>query len=472
MIDRGKKQMQEAYANRVMDRHGSGLDRILSTHLDIGLPSDRILSETLDVMKRPDEYFGILIPSTYEDAIDKRTGKLKEPLRNLLDVCNSLNIKTHGNIDILLGLDTADTAFKHHNILRQTGHVTNLEVQHNSSAEMKEMREKFGKKYKVSLENGKGTNVHLMFQNLHKRGHDYNVIVIDADIVPRYLSEREVLSIVTGLVHPLLEGDFSKVHYRRETSDGYGGLKLAGRVQRLLVDPIIDAMKLNFSSANTLAAAYLEFFSRFPYKLSGEIGISSRRHGSSEKNFSDMPLLKGWPLEVGTIDYQFRSALEAPIIGGEPQYAVRHVKWRGFDHDHGSQGKMDEMAGGITRSRFETLLGLGVRDMLKRGSINRLIEDYTKIALGYVNMYAKISMAEGLSYDMKKETESVESFAGEIRKAHSDFLKQPFSRNLIPSCSEAPMYSIENLIDEAGLRPGILMDPMHTFRDSEMYAYA
>jgi hypothetical protein len=186
-----------------------------------------------------------------------------------------------------------------------------------------------------------------------------------------------------------------------------------------------------------------------------------------------MPLLKGGPLEVGTIDYQFRNSLEAPLFRGEPQYAVRHVKWEGFDHDHGDRHKMKRMARGIIRSRFEALYELDVMDVFKPGRIVKLVNDYRKIASDYVVRYSSLSRAQGLSYDVNKEKRSVDDFANQIWKGYTDFLNQPRSNSLIPPVSEAPMdFRARETERKVPLQPEILIDPAVNQPMSAMHAYA
>ncbi len=230
---------------------------------------------------------------------------------------------------------------------------------------------------------GKGRNVFMSFGVAWALGAQA-VGLLDADI--RTFKRRQL----DRLFYPVLVHNypFSKAFYAR-----WDGQRLFGRVKRLLLDPLLIALKRKFSETNNdKMLRIVDFLLSFDYQLSGEVAM-------------DMWLLKkmryalDWGVEIFTLIEVYRKA---------PQVAQVEFTRRGFDHKHQRVSKKDpnrglhRMALDIIASLLQAMIveeGLEVSEEFFRD----LAMTYESIAEESIKKYSDNAEFNMLSYDRDQE---------------------------------------------------------------------
>lgn len=234
---------------------------------------------------------------------------------------------------------------------------------------------------------GKGRNVFMGFGVALALGAT-SAGLLDADI--RTFKRRQL----DRLFYPVLAHNypFAKAFYAR-----WDGQRLFGRVKRLLLDPLLLALKRKFSeSSEEKALRLVDFLLSFDYQLSGEVVF-------------DAWLLKkcryalDWGVEIFTLIEVWRKAS-----------AVAQVEFtrRGFEHKHQKVSKQDPSAGlhRMARDIINTMLhaliveeGLGVGEEFFRD----LALTYESIAEEIIKKYSDNAEFNGLAYDRDAEERMV-----------------------------------------------------------------
>ncbi len=230
---------------------------------------------------------------------------------------------------------------------------------------------------------GKGRNVFMSFGVAWALGAQA-VGLLDADI--RTFKRRQL----DRLFYPVLVHNypFAKAFYAR-----WDGQRLFGRVKRLLLDPILIALKRKFSETNNdKMLRIVDFLLSFDYQLSGEVAM-------------DMWLLKkmryalDWGVEIFTLIEVYRKA---------PQVAQVEFTRRGFDHKHQRVSKKDpnrglhRMALDIIASLLQAMIveeGLEVSEEFFRD----LAMTYESIAEESIKKYSDNAEFNMLAYDRDQE---------------------------------------------------------------------
>jgi len=125
-----------------------------------------------------------------------------------------------------------------------------------------------------------------------------------------------------------------------------------------------------------------------------------------------------------------------------------------YDHKHRELSPKDprrglnKMACDIVRRIFHTLAGEGVK--LDRGLFDALITAYAQAAEETMRFYAADAEVNGLTYDRHQEELAVSTFAGSIRTAAQDYLKNPLGAPLL-----ADWNRVENALPDF---PGALLE--------------
>ena len=185
-----------------------------------------------------------------------------------------------------------------------------------------------------------------------------------------------------------LNYDFSKAYYARIMERA-----LYGRVKRLLLDPLLLALKRKFSeSREEKMVRLIDFLLGFHYQLSGEVAF----HVDLLKK---MRFATNWGVEIFTLIEVFRkaSSVAQVMISREP-----------FDHKHQDVSEHDQ-AKGLNRMAIDivtTLMnalvieeGLEISDTFFRD----LSITYQAIADEQIKKYSDDSVFNHLSYDRDSE---------------------------------------------------------------------
>jgi len=256
---------------------------------------------------------------------------------------------------------------------------------------------------------GKGRNVWTCFGYVLASEQTRMVVVHDCDIITY---SRELLArLAYPVAHPSLGFDFCKEYYARVTD------QLNGRVMRLLVTPLLRALKSILGQHR-----YLVYMDTFRYPLAGEFSMD-------EDLVRRVRVPYDWALEVGTLAEVFRNAAPRAICQSElcENYDHKHQELSPRDADKG----LNKMAVDITKSFFRRMAAEGIK--LDSGLFDTLLSAYLRQAEDTLRFYAADAAVNGLSFPRHEEEKAVTTFVRSIQIAEKAFLENPLSFPLIPN---------------------------------------
>jgi glucosyl-3-phosphoglycerate synthase len=256
---------------------------------------------------------------------------------------------------------------------------------------------------------GKGRNVWLCFGCVLASDRSRMVAVHDCDI--RTYSRELLARLCYPVAHPSLGFDFCKGYYARLTD------RLNGRVMRLLVTPILRALRSILGSH-----PYLVYMDTFRYPLAGEVSLDvdlARR----------VRIPHDWALEIGLLAEVFRNSAPRAICQSElcENYDHKHQDLSVRDPEKG----LNKMAVDISRSFFLRMAAEGIK--LDAGVLDTLLSAYMRQAEDTLRFYAADAMVNGLIYPRHEEERAVATFVRSIRLAAREFLDNPLWSPLIPN---------------------------------------
>ena len=342
---------------------------------------------------------GLILPSLFSELEGQA----------LPDIINKLKSVEYLS-EIVIGLDRADLAqYKH--ALSFFGELPqHHRVLWNDGPRLQAIDAKLQSLGLAPKELGKGRNVWYCMGYILASGKAESVALHDCDIVTY---ERELLDrLLYPVANPLFNYEFSKGYYAR-----VAGGKINGRVSRLLVTPLIKALKKTVGHCD-----YLEYMDSFLYPLAGE--FSFRRDV-----LSDIRIPSDWGLEIGVLSEMYRNYSSNRIC----QVDIAAT----YDHKHqdlsldNDQGGLSKMSVDISKSFIRKLATQG--ETFTAEKFRTLKATYYRIALDYVETYRNDAMMNGLTLDIHNEEKAVEMFAQNIITAGNTFLEQPMDTPFIPS---------------------------------------
>jgi glucosyl-3-phosphoglycerate synthase len=311
---------------------------------------------------------------------------------------------------IVIGLDRADKdqyqhAMKFFSVLPQHHRVL-----WNDGPRLRALDAELQKLEVAPKEMGKGRNVWYCMGYMLATGKAESIGLHDCDIVTY---DRSLLArLLYPVAHPQFNYEFCKGFYAR-VSDG----KINGRVSRLLVTPLLRALKRVVGPNE-----YLEFMDSFRYPLAGE--FSFRRDV-----LSDIRIPSDWGLEIGVLSEMYRNYANNRLC----QVDIAD----NYDHKHQDLSLEDSTAGlskmsiDITKAMFRKLATNG--ETFTTETFRSLKATYYRIALDFVETYHNDAVMNGLTLDIHQEEKAVEMFAQNIMTAGQRFLEAPMERPFIPS---------------------------------------
>jgi glucosyl-3-phosphoglycerate synthase len=304
---------------------------------------------------------------------------------------------------IIFGLDQADEADA--NFLRELlikHEIPNWIIQWNDGPVFSRIYQMLHSKEMVTLAPGKGKNIFLSF-GLCLAMKAKAVALLDADI-------RSFDAIqLDRLLYPVIvhNYDFSKAYYTR-ISDG----QLYGRVKRLLVTPLLLALKAKFvAPKDRRLLELIEYLLQFNYPLSGEVAFGANVLGK-------LRFATNWGAEMFTLTEIYRKGVSAAQVefATEP---FEHKHQPACEHD--PQRGLNKMAVDIVTTLIHTLTrneGLEITDSFFTDLhliFNDMLEKLTK-------SYADESAFNHLTYDRDDEVQLAERvFAKSILRAGEIF---------------------------------------------------
>ncbi|CAM3831983.1 glycosyl transferase [Vreelandella rituensis] len=314
--------------------------------------------------------------------------------------------------EIVIGLDCADREqFLHARdfFSRLPQHTRIL---WNDGPRLRELDQELESHGLGALEPGKGRNVWYCAGYVLASGRSSVVGLHDCDILTY---ERGMLArLMYPVAHPRFNYSFCKGYYPR-IAEG----KLNGRVTRLLVTPLLRALKIMYGPL-----PYLEYLDSFRYPLSGEFAMRS-------DVLEGIRIPADWGLEIGVLSELHRGYSNRQLC----QVDIADA----YDHKHQPVSK-DDPGGGLNRMSLDIAKAL-YRKLATKGvsfsteDFRTLKATYYRLALDLIEAYDHDATMNGLSLDRHSEEQAVELFAGNLLEAGTLFLDNPRERPFIPSWS-------------------------------------
>ncbi len=247
--------------------------------------------------------------------------------------------------------------------------------------------------------------------------HDCDITTYDKSLLAR---------LIYPVAHPQFNYEFSKGFYAR-IADG----KINGRASRLLVTPLIKALKRTVGCNE-----YLDYMDSFRYPLAGE--FSFRRDV-----LSDLRIPSDWGLEIGVLSEMQRNYAHNRIC----QVDIADI----YDHKHqdlsldNQQAGLSKMSIDITKAFFRKLATQG--QTFSTETFRSIKATYYRIALDYVETYRHDAIMNGLTLDIHNEEKAIEMFAKNIVAAGQAFLDRPMETPFIPTWNRVQS-AIPEILDE------------------------
>ncbi|MGR3323366.1 MAG: glycosyl transferase [Pseudooceanicola sp.] len=311
---------------------------------------------------------------------------------------------------IIIGLDRADEAQYRHardffSVLPQN-HV----VIWNDSPRMQAIQARLQDHGLAPNEPGKGKNVWSCLGFLIACADSAVVAIHDCDIVTY---EKEMLS---RLVYPVANPNFpyqvAKGYYAR-----IGNGKINGRVSRMLVSPLLIALKRVIGDRD-----YIDFLRAFRYPLSGEFAMRT-------SILPDLRIPSDWGLEIGVLSEAWRNLAPKSVCQVEitDHYDHKHQELSPEDKTKG----LSRMSIDICKAVYRKLAADGT--VFNEEVFRTLKATYYRSALDLLDSYYNDARMNGLYVDRHQEEAAIEMFAENIIAAGQVFLDNPAETPFIPT---------------------------------------
>lgn len=343
----------------------------------------------------------LVLPCLYSELEGPALGKIVDKL------CHIPYLE-----EIIIGLDGAtEEQFQH-----AKQFFARLPQKHvilwNDGPQLLEVDRKLTREQIAPQERGKGRNVWYCLGYFLASGRGKAVALHDCDILTY---ERDMPArLFYPIVHPQMDYVFCKGYYYRAANG-----KLNGRVFRLLVTPLIQALQKTIGQHN-----YLSYMGSFRYALAGEFSMRS-------EVVSGLRIPSDWGLEIGTLSEMYRNYSPNRIC----QVDIADV----YDHKHQPVSEEDahkglnRMSVDICKALIRKLAVMGF--VFNEETFRTLKACYYRTALDMVDHYFSDALLSGLTLDRHREEKTVELFSQNLMKAGDAFLNQPGETPFMPSWS-------------------------------------
>ena len=257
---------------------------------------------------------------------------------------------------------------------------------------------------------GKGRNVWYCFGYVAASGRAASVALHDCDILT--YSRQMLARLIYPVANPNFNYLFCKGYYARIAQN-----QMAGRVSRLLVTPLIKALKKICKTQ-----AFLDYLDSYRYPLSGEFSMRT-----DVCPYIRLP--SDWGLEIGVLSEMQRNHGTNRLC----QVDIAEI----YDHKHQPLSKDDSGAGlskmsiDIAKAIFRKLAIDG--QILSLETFRTIKATYYRTALDYIERYYNDALMNGLHIDRHAEERAVELFAANIMEAGNQFLDNPMDAPFLPT---------------------------------------
>ncbi len=312
--------------------------------------------------------------------------------------------------EIVIGLDRADKDQYIHALKFFSDLPQRHRVIWNDGPRLQALNAELAELGLAPKELGKGCNVWYCMGYTLASGKAESIALHDCDIVT-YNSEL-LARLIYPVANPMFNYEFCKGYYARVANG-----KLNGRVNRLLVTPLIRALQMVVGKND-----YLEYMDSFRYCLAGE--FSFRRDV-----LNDIRIPSDWGLEIGVLSEMHRNYSNNHLC----QVDIADA----YDHKHQDLSLDDQQAGlskmsiDIAKALFRKLAAQG--EVFTPEMFRSIKASYYRTALDFVEAYRNDAIMNGLTVDVHQEEETVEMFTKNIMDAGQIFLENPMEVPFIPS---------------------------------------
>ena len=360
--------------------------------------------------KRP---IGLILPSLYSELGT-------EALPNIVKELTRVPYLSQ----VVIGLDRADQSEYQHAIDFFGQLPQHHRVLWNDGPRLRAIDQRLQEAGLAPRELGKGRNVWYCMGYALATAKADAIALHDCDILTY---DRSLLArLVYPVANPLFNYEFCKGYYPRVADN-----KINGRVCRLLVTPMIRAMKRVVGDSQ-----YLAYLDSYRYILAGEFAF--RR-----ELLNDLRIPSDWGLEIGVVSEVYRSNNNRQIC----QVDIAH----NYDHKHQNLSLDDATLGlsrmsmDIAKSIFRKLAIQGT--VFNQETFRTIKATYYRMALDLVEAHRDNAIMNGLGYDIHQEEVAVELFAENIMEAGKQFLERPMDAPFIPTCNRV-VSAIPEILDD------------------------
>lgn len=340
----------------------------------------------------------LVLPSLYSELDGPALG-------NIVDELAQVPYLDH----IVIGLDRADRNQYH----RALAYFQRLPQSHcvlwHDGPRLRELDGELAQHGLAPAEAGKGRNVWYCLGYVLATQCAESIALHDCDIVTY---DRALLArLIYPVAHPSFNYEFCKGYYARVSSG------INGRVSRLLVTPLLRAMK-KVCGANEI----LEFLDSFRYPLAGEFSLRV-------DVINDLRIPSDWGLEIGMLSEMKRNYATNRLcqVDIADHYDHKHQELSPEDASKG----LSKMSLDIAKAVFRKLATNG--EIFSTETFRTVKATYYRIALDFIETYHNDALINGLDYDRHGEEKAVELFARNIMEAGNYFLENPMDAPFIPS---------------------------------------
>ncbi len=356
---------------------------------------------------------GLILPSLYSELEG-------EALPRIIDHLTAVPYLS----EIVIGLDRADEG-QYRKALEFFGRLPqHHRVLWNDGPRLQALDKELQRHDLAPRELGKGRNVWYCMGYTLASQRAESVALHDCDILTY---DRSLLArLIYPVAHPGFNYEFCKGYYAR-----VAGGKINGRVSRLLVTPLLRALKKTLGDME-----FLEYMDSFRYPLAGE--FSFRRDV-----LTDIRIPSDWGLEVGVLSEMYRNYANNRLCQSDiaDRYDHKHQEMSADDVTRG----LSKMSIDISKALFRKLATRGVTFNME--TFRSLKATYYRIALDFVETYHNDAVMNGLTLDIHNEEKAVELFAQNIMLAGEAFIDRPMERPFIPSWSRVSS-AIPNMLEQ------------------------
>ena len=371
--------------------------QIVTLHDLAGRPTGEFEAELIEFSRsRP---LGLVLPSLYSELEGPALDRIVEELAQV----EYLN-------EIVIGLDAADAEqFK-----RAKDFFSRLPQPHhvlwNDGPRLRALADELETRGLAPTQQGKGRNVWFCFGYVLACARAEALALHDCDITT--YDRRLLARLIYPVANPSFSFAFCKGYYSR-----ISGRELKGRVARLLVAPLLRALRKVFGPHD-----FVEYLDSFRYPLAGECSLRTYV-------LKDLYLPDDWGLEIGLLAEIRRMQSSRRIC----QIDIADL----YDHKHQQMGTADARAGlskmsaDICKAVFRKMAIEG--EVFSEGVFRSLKAAYLREALDLVERYQSDAVTNGLNLDRDAEEQAAELFASNLLSAGQDFLAHPMESSYVPS---------------------------------------